>query len=234
MYEYKQGGNSMKCESRKILIDIIVVYVIALLAPTIHGFYTYVSGNIQYNSLHSNYQFILAILERLGGILILWYVMYKNDSNLQGFGLSFRFKDIWHSIVLILLYYLGNYFVSILIYYIAPSFYSIQPKNIEFFMSKITIWYVLLMIINPFFEELIVRSFFIEKIEALTNSSLVAIILSIILQLLPHIYQGFIALIYLGVMFTIFSLYYVRYRRIVPVILAHMFFDIIAMINYGG
>ncbi|QUH28562.1 CPBP family intramembrane metalloprotease [Vallitalea guaymasensis] len=79
------------------------------------------------------------------------------------------------------------------------------------------------MVINPLFEELIVRSFFIEKIEALTNSSLVAIILSIILQLLPHIYQGFIALIYLGVMFTIFSLYYIRYRRIVPVILAHIF-----------
>ncbi|WP_408647984.1 CPBP family intramembrane glutamic endopeptidase [Vallitalea guaymasensis] len=86
-----------------------------------------------------------------------------------------------------------------------------------------TVWYVLLMVINPLFEELIVRSFFIEKIEALTNSSLVAIILSIILQLLPHIYQGFIALIYLGVMFTIFSLYYIRYRRIVPVILAHIF-----------
>lgn len=55
--------------------------------------------------------------------------MYKDDSNLQSFGLSFRFKDIWHSIVLILLYYLGSYFVSILIYYIAPSFYNIQPKN---------------------------------------------------------------------------------------------------------
>src|SRR3712207_8084854 len=55
---------------------------------------------------------------------------------------------------------------------------------------------------------------------SLTGSGVVAVAASATLQALYHLYQGIPAAIALGVMFVVLSIYFVRYGRILPVILA--------------
>jgi membrane protease YdiL (CAAX protease family) len=82
------------------------------------------------------------------------------------------------------------------------------------------------MCVNPFFEELIVRAYTISELIDLGVNRAVATAISVIVQLSYHLYQGAANVVVLAVMFTIFSLYYSRTRRIVPVVLVHLGFDL--------
>jgi len=86
--------------------------------------------------------------------------------------------------------------------------------------------------INPVFEELIVRAFLISEATLLTGSAGLAVILSVLLQTSYHLYQGIPNAIGDGLIFLVFSLYYVKTRRLWPVILAHLWLDLYAVIFY--
>jgi membrane protease YdiL (CAAX protease family) len=57
---------------------------------------------------------------------------------------------------------------------------------------------------------------------------------SVTLQTLYHLYQGIPAAIALGAMFLILSAYFVKYGRVLPVILAHLYFDVLALLAYAN
>ena len=63
----------------------------------------------------------------------------------------------------------------------------------------------------------------------LTGSSVLAVVLSTAVQFSYHLYYGWAGAISLGFLFLALSLYYVRTRRALPVIVAHGFFDIYAL-----
>jgi membrane protease YdiL (CAAX protease family) len=57
-----------------------------------------------------------------------------------------------------------------------------------------------------------------------------AVLLSVILQTSYHLYQGLLPALVLGVVFLIFSLYFAKRGRILPVVLAHLYMDVIAFL----
>jgi membrane protease YdiL (CAAX protease family) len=91
---------------------------------------------------------------------------------------------------------------------------------------------VLYALLNPFYEELLVRAFLISEVEAIYRSTALAVFASVALQTSYHFYQGLPAALSHIPPFLLFSLYFVRTRRILPVILAHMFMDISALALY--
>jgi len=101
------------------------------------------------------------------------------------------------------------------------------------FGVHVTIASLLFVVLNPFHEELLVRAFLITEVEGLYHSTLLAVIVSVALQTSYHIYQGLPAALSHIPAFLIFSLYYVRTRRIFPIILAHLFMDISALALYA-
>ncbi|WP_171686452.1 CPBP family intramembrane glutamic endopeptidase [Paenibacillus planticolens] len=115
---------------------------------------------------------------------------------------------------------------------ISPSFGQ-TPKNIDFLKTKISIFYLLFIIINPFFEELIVRAYTITETKYLFKKEEISVLISTLIQTSYHLYQGLIPALYAGIMFFIFSIYFVKSRRIVPVIIVHLFFDFMAMLDLG-
>jgi membrane protease YdiL (CAAX protease family) len=86
------------------------------------------------------------------------------------------------------------------------------------------------MVVNPFLEELIVRAYLMTEVEYLSGSINLAIILSVLIQASYHYYQGAIAPLVISVGFTIFAFSYAKTRRIMPIILAHMYGDLIALV----
>jgi membrane protease YdiL (CAAX protease family) len=108
-----------------------------------------------------------------------------------------------------------------------------QPQNVEFLKTEITVAAILLMIVNPVYEELIARAYVITEMQFLTGSRFVALVASVALQSSYHLYQGALSAGMLAVPFTIFSIYFIMRRRILPVILAHMYFDFIALLSHA-
>ena len=57
-----------------------------------------------------------------------------------------------------------------------------------------------------------------------------AVLVSVAIQAFYHLYQGVPAALGHGATFLVFSLYYLRTRRIAPVVLAHLYMDVGALI----
>jgi membrane protease YdiL (CAAX protease family) len=93
---------------------------------------------------------------------------------------------------------------------------------------------VLVVFLNPFHEELLVRAFLITEVEGLYCSTTLAVTLSVALQTSYHLYQGLPAALIHIPTFLMFSWYYVRTRRILPVIIAHLIMDVLALGVYAN
>jgi len=67
-----------------------------------------------------------------------------------------------------------------------------------------------------------------------SNKTSVAVGVSVAIQMFYHLYQGMLSsMVFLMPMFLAFSLYYVRRRRVTPVIVAHLFFDLVGLVQYS-
>jgi membrane protease YdiL (CAAX protease family) len=74
-----------------------------------------------------------------------------------------------------------------------------------------------------------VRAYLISEVQFFTGSSSLAVLASVVIQSSYHLYQGVVPAFLTTSVFTVFSLYYIRTRRITPVIIAHMVFDFVAV-----
>lgn len=83
------------------------------------------------------------------------------------------------------------------------------------------------------FEELIVRAFMMTEVKALTGSAVIAIVASVLFQSAYHRYQGVLPAVLYSSMFLVFALYYAIAKRVAPVVLAHFYFDLAALVYYS-
>jgi membrane protease YdiL (CAAX protease family) len=95
-----------------------------------------------------------------------------------------------------------------------------------FGISSLSIAFICL---NPFFEELIVGAYTMSEVMNLGGTRALAVVVSVVAQMSYHLYQGVASSLALTLLFTVFSIYYIRTRRIVPVILAHLCLDLLAL-----
>jgi membrane protease YdiL (CAAX protease family) len=84
-----------------------------------------------------------------------------------------------------------------------------------------------------FYEELIVRAYLMTEIIALTRSAWLAVVVSVVVQSSYHFYQGVPLALSHVLLFTVYALFYVRTRMVLPLALAHSVADINAVWSYG-
>jgi len=97
-----------------------------------------------------------------------------------------------------------------------------------FGISGLSIAFVCL---NPFFEELIVRGYLMSEILELGGGGVLAILTSIAVQMSYHLYQGLGNGIALTAGFAVYSIYFLKTRRIAPVVFAHFYADAYALVR---
>ena len=165
------------------------------------------------------------------------YILFRRGRNLKEIGFSFSWKDFRISLLLFLIIILASNLYDYIGYnsfrLTATRALNLKPKNIYLWQTPITIWYLFYWLIGPFYEELIVRAYLISEIEYLTRKTYLAVILSIVLQTSYHLYLGHISVIFLTLTFLIYSLYYVKWRRITPIILSHLYWNIFIMLLHA-
>ena len=81
-------------------------------------------------------------------------------------------------------------------------------------------------ILNGLAEEIVMRGYFIERLEYLLGSTTNAIIISSIMFASYHIYQGSIGAFNIFIFGVIYGIIYCKYRKIWPLAVAHALHNI--------
>jgi membrane protease YdiL (CAAX protease family) len=107
-----------------------------------------------------------------------------------------------------------------------------QPRGVHGVTGAgVSLLTVLFVVVNPLFEELVVRGYLMSEIIGLGGGRSLAIFLSVLIQMSYHVYQGLVRCIALTAVFLLFSIYFSRTRRIVPVVIAHFWSDALALMR---
>ncbi|MBY8873725.1 CPBP family intramembrane metalloprotease [Micromonospora sp. PLK6-60] len=86
---------------------------------------------------------------------------------------------------------------------------------------------------NAVLEEVIVVGYLVTRLRQLQWRLAAVIAASALLRGSYHLYQGFGAFVGNAVMGVIFSLFYLRTRRVAPLIVAHTLLDVVAFVGYS-
>ena len=107
------------------------------------------------------------------------------------------------------------------------SFVDSGPRNN---FSATSAWLILpFMVLNGFHEEIIVRGYLMTEWMELHGSAQMAGLISLAVQTSYHLYYGVFGALTVGCGLSVFAIYYAKSRRLMPVILAHIFWDFITV-----
>jgi hypothetical protein len=222
--------------------QLFLVLLVAFGRPFYHSLMLFLNKGQSINAQNSNphvlkFVFMLSVVFQLIGLALLVFILRRRGRTLSDLGFSFRWRDISHSIGLLFVALILSTLVRLMMFYgsyfMTGRVLDISAKNVYFMQTGAGLPLLLYVFINSFHEELIARAYAINEVEYLTGGTVTAAVFSILLQTSYHLYQGIPSALSVAFIFAFFSLYYVRRRRVLPLILAHLYLDLLAVVAYA-
>jgi membrane protease YdiL (CAAX protease family) len=223
----------MEKEKKFRLFDLIVVLSITILPALVKAVYLLASGLTNYTPDHLDFTFLLGFIQHALGILLLFYILFIRNRTFRDLGLSINGEDILFGIGLAIATTIIYLIFVYILYFLSPTLYkeAAQARNTGFLYDHFSIPLLLYILINPFYEELIVRGFAMTEIEALSNNKILAVVVSTFIQTSYHLYQGVPQALLISTIFLGYSIFYSKTRRLTPVIIAHLILDLAILIK---
>ena len=162
-------------------------------------------------------------------ILVIGYLLARNREGWSGIGLTrLRPGDIGMGAVL----WVASFVVVLVLAWLFQYF---GQREVDFLPEGLPLWFralqaVLIAVTAGVTEEIVVRGYAQTRLEQLRASTAVILLVPTALWAVLHVYQG------LGAALTIFGLglmyawYFQRTRRLWPLILAHVLFDMTQLV----
>jgi membrane protease YdiL (CAAX protease family) len=224
-------------DKRQRVWELLLVLGVAFLSTIVRSLYSVLAGaQISPAAAQGSLTpyFLDALCRQATAFGVLFYVLAQQGRGLRQIGLAWRGRDVVFGVLLFLVAglasSLGEYGLYYGGYFLSGHVLDFRRHNLQFLEGpKHGLAFGLLLLsvtINPFYEELLVRAYLMSEVQALTNRTGLAVFFSVAVQTSYHFYQGFWPAVTYIPLFLIFALYYARTRRILPVILAHMIFDL--------
>lgn len=218
------------------IVELVMVLSLAILPGFLSALFNYL-GYIKYDYTTGNVQinYILQIVQQLLVLVVFFYVLYRQGRSLEFIGLDFSWRDFYRGFALLLIFYGVNFFINRIINIVTllagGDIINKLPDNIEMFsQGPIGLITIVFIIVNSLYEEIVIRAYFISEVKDMSGSSVLAVTLCVLLMTSYHIYQGLLPLISIATIFLVFSIYYVKKKRIMPVIIAHSYMNLISFI----
>jgi len=181
----------------------------------------------------TNARWSFGIIQEVTALFLLGYVLSRRGLRFKYLGLGYSLRDIGVGLLVtgisLIAYLLGSTVVQLFHYELYCSF-AVGPTGSTFFRHP-SAMAVPFCLVNPFFEELIVRAYLMTEVLELTGSPILAVALSVAVQSSYHLYYGWTGALSLSFQFLVFAFYYVRSRRALPVIVAHGLLDVYSLIR---
>jgi len=219
-------------ESRQRWMELGLVLLIFIAPLWIISFSTFLRGGAleDRNTTH----FLAACVHEFAALLLLGYVLKRSGRNFGALGIRPSFGGLGMGAVL----WLGVVIVTRLSYYFlqyahfAIFHQYLRPWDMSGIMGGTAIWvWVPFILLNPWFEEVLVRGYVMTEVAELSGSTAFAVLVSTAIQTGYHLYQGPVNTVMVGSCFLLLSLYYARTRKLFPVIVAHTIIDVLAGIH---
>lgn len=109
---------------------------------------------------------------------------------------------------------------------------TISPANLA------AVWWAVPVLIlaaaqNALLEEVVGVGYLLTRLRELRWSAAAAVGVHALLRGSYHLYQGFGGFLGNAVMGVVFALFFLRFRRVVPLVVAHTLLDVVAFVGYG-
>ena len=176
----------------------------------------------------SNFGFAMGLVNMASCLLLLLYIFARQKRTLKSIGLGFHWTDffaaLWLTFVAIFLVLLQNIGVRM----VASHFLG-RPadiRNPDFETGVLAPLILAYSIASPIFEEVLVRGYLMTELIELRQPLWLATVASILVQTSYHVYYGFAGAVSLSGFFILLAVYFAFSRRLLPVILAHMYWDV--------
>jgi uncharacterized membrane protein YhaH (DUF805 family) len=219
-------------ERRQRWFEVCLVLLVAFGGSILNSLYLLKNGPGAMPHI-SSARWSIGIVQEATALFLLGYVLSRRGLRFSSLGFRWSLRGLGVGVLVTGLSYATYALSSTIIQVFHYSIYrslATGPTANDFFAhpSAVAIPYSLL---NPFFEELIVRAYLMTEVIDLTGSSTLAVALSVAVQFSYHLYYGWAGAISLSFLFLVLALYYVRSRSALPVIIAHGFFDVYALLR---
>jgi membrane protease YdiL (CAAX protease family) len=176
------------------------------------------------------------IIIELALLALLDSVLRHQGRGWRDLGLRLGWEDVLHSLGLFVGSSLAFAVCAAIAAQLALSLTGrtdlLQPANVGFLRGGNLAMLLIFACVNPFVEELVLRAYPMTEWRASRMSEGRMILFSVLLQTGYHIYQGIPSMLLLSSTFFLFALYYARTGRALPIVLAHLFLDLAAVLAY--
>jgi membrane protease YdiL (CAAX protease family) len=220
----------MEYNKKTRTLDLIIVLTLTIVPAILRSGYYIFNDMLEHSEAEKEYAFFYALIGHCLALFLLFYVLSVRNRNYKDLGIIISWQEIGIGVLLWLITAMIVGAIELGIKRIAPASIT-TPKNLSFLPTQFSFIFLLFLIVNPFFEELIVRGFTMTEVFALTNSKVLAVIISTVLQMSYHFYQGIVPALLLGLMFLCYSIFYVKTGKLTPVIIAHLIADLLLLIR---
>jgi membrane protease YdiL (CAAX protease family) len=233
MCEATVGFGEIQVRRRRLLALGLVLVV--SFAHFVVASLSYLLGAEPPHGLYQNqFRLLGGIVSESTSLLLLWYVLSQQGRDWKDIGWKPQWVDVFHGLGLAFVGFVTTVFTEATFQLSYGSFtgHYLQPKRVETLLGfGISALSVVLVILNPFFEELIVRGYAMSELMDLGFAPGLAVVISVAIQVSYHLYQGLPRVLGVTATFIVFSLYFSKTRRIAPVVLAHFCFDAYALVR---
>jgi len=178
-----------------------------------------------------NFRFLSGLTYEIATLSLFLCLMQRQGRALRTIGLTFHWTDIPTGLGLFLLSYLGSYFLAWcaqISYFFWNHTYFHFRDSAPLYAGASVVLFAVYSFAAPFFEETLVRGYLMTELIGVACPVWMATIASIMLQTTYHLYYGISSALFVGFGFAVSSIYFARSRKLVPVILSHLFWDLTA------
>jgi membrane protease YdiL (CAAX protease family) len=162
-------------------------------------------------------------------LLVLAYLLRRNGEHLSTIGLGrFSARDLGAAVLLLI----GSFIV---VWALTPVFQGLGSKEVDFLYRDLPLWFtgiqaVLIAVTAGVTEEVLVRGYAQTRLEQLGLPGAVVVLAPTALWSVLHVYQGLAAVAIIFGLGLLWSIYFQRTRRLWPLVVAHILYDLIGLI----
>lgn len=174
---------------------------------------------------YNSYDFIFIVIYSLIILTIVSYYLKYRGLRYTDFNLNFKISMIGVAILLVLI---RETIGRCLTFLLTAFSFKIDEPSITLDINVISI--ILIIVVNSVFEEFFLIGYIFKRFEKI--NSFVIIFISFIIRASFHTYQGLAYLPMVFIMALLFGLYYIKYKQLWPLIIAHAIGNIFHFLNY--
>lgn len=183
---------------------------------------------------YTNSRLAAGLLQEFTALAVFAVLLTRQGRRISDLGLRFHWTALPKGLYLVI----GSFVMLVLTTYAIRSTWFLathsvlqERRTLSMFATSSFWLLVPFVILNPFYEEILVRGYLMTEIIELRSSVVLATFVSIALQTSYHLYYGVVGALSVGGGLAVLALYYAKTRDLMPVIVAHLLWDLLALLR---